>query len=155
MRPTEPLREEHAALLKHIEHLAAAARELPSLTDDERETVRRRILSFLQGELMPHARVEEEILYPAWAALVGSPDAAVPMIHDHAAIAARIEQLAAVPIADVDRLQELLYGLHALISVHFRKEEDIQLAAFDADPQATAEVLDRLAAAHAGTAHAH
>ena len=39
-----------------------------------------------------------------------------------------------IPREDVDTLQELLYGVHALISVHFRKEEDIQLPAFDAAP---------------------
>jgi hypothetical protein len=33
----------------------------------------------------------------------------------------------------------LLYGLYALIGVHFRKEEDLQLPAFDA---AGAEVTD-------------
>lgn len=152
MRPTEPLRQEHAELLQHIEHLAAAARELPSLSDDERELVRRRILAFLSQTLMPHARVEEEVLYPEWATLVGSPDAAAPMVHDHEAIAARVDELAAAPISDTDRLQELLYGLYALISVHFDKEEDIQLPAFDADPDAAARLLDRL---HVGAGHAH
>lgn len=44
----------------------------------------------------------------------------------------------------MDALQELLYGLYALISVHFRKEEDIQLPAFDAaPPERTEAVLER------------
>jgi hypothetical protein len=46
--------------------------------------------------------------------------------------AARINRLEQTDIEDVDTLQELFYGLYALISVHFRKEEDIQLPAFDA-----------------------
>jgi len=51
--------------------------------------------------------------------------------------------------------QELLYGLHALISVHFRKEEDIQLPAFDAaPPELTQAVLERMEA-QAGHDHAH
>jgi hemerythrin len=154
MRPTEPLRDEHRALVEHIEHLALAAREMPRLAEDERDVLRDRLLEFLRGTLLPHAAVEEEILYPEWAALVGFPGAAEPMIHDHAAIVAYVERLEAVGTADVDELQAVLYALHALIAVHFAKEEDIQMAAFDAAPAATERVLRRVAAA-GGHAHAH
>ena len=108
MRPTEPFRHEHEELLEHIEHLAAAAREIPRLSEEERDALRLRIIDFLRGTLMPHARAEEEIVYPAWAELVGFRDAAVPMVHDHAAIVARIERLEATEAGDVDALQELL-----------------------------------------------
>ena len=48
-------------------------------------------------------------------------------------------------VGDADTLQELLYGLYALISVHFRKEEDLQLPTFDAaPPEVTAAVLERM-----------
>ncbi len=103
---------------------------------------------------MPHARAEEEVLYPEWAELVGFADAAIPMVHDHEAIAARIDQLADASVSDVDRLQELLYGLYALILVHFRKEEDLQLPVFDAHPEVARRVLDRMhEAAHHGHSH--
>ena len=154
MRPTEPFRQEHQELLEHIEHIAQAAREMPQLSEDERAVLRGRILDFLRGTLLPHARAEEEILYPEWAELVGFADAAVPMIHDHEAIVARIERLEAVDVADVDALQEFLYGLYALILVHFRKEEDIQLPAFDAAPEVAERVIARMQAAP-GHSHAH
>ena len=144
MRATEPFRQEHQELLEHIEHLAAAARELPTLSEAERELLRARVLGFLRGTLIPHARAEEEVLYPEWAELVGFADAAIPMVHDHEAIVARIDQLADTEIANVDKLQELLYGLYALISVHFRKEEDVQLPVLDANPEAARRVLDRM-----------
>ena len=152
--PTEPFRHEHEQLLEHIEHLAHAAREMPRLSEDERGLLRSRILGFLQGTLLPHARAEEEVLYPEWAQLVGYADAAVPMVHDHEAIVARVERLEAADLGDVDALQELLYGLHALISVHFRKEEDLQLPAFDAAPEVAERVLDRMGEA-SGHAHQH
>ena len=152
MRPTEPFRHEHEQLLEHIEHLGYAAREVPRLSEQERGELRKRILGFLRGTLLPHARAEEEVLYPAWAELVGFRDAAVPMVHDHEAIVARVERLEAAELRDVDTLQELLYGLQALISVHFRKEEDLQLPAFDAAPEVAAEVLERMGAA-AGHTH--
>jgi iron-sulfur cluster repair protein YtfE (RIC family) len=152
MRPTESFRQEHEQLLEHIEHLGQAAREMPRLSEEERDDLRKRIIGFLRGTLLPHAKAEEEVLYPEWAKLVGFPDAAVPMVHDHEAIVARVDRLDAADPADVDALQELLYGLYALISVHFRKEEDLQLPAFDAAPEVAASVSARMGAA-AGHAH--
>ena len=147
MRPTEPIRQEHEALLVHIEHLGHAAREVVRLDRGERELLVGRILDFLRGTLVPHAKAEEEVLYPEWAKLVGYAAAAVPMVHDHEAIVARVERLERADLDDVDTLQELLYGLSALIGVHFRKEEDIQLPAFDAaPPEVTAAVLERMEA---------
>lgn len=154
MRPTEPFRREHEALVEHIEHLAFAAREVPRLSDVEREALRARVVGFLRGTLIPHAQAEEEVLYPEWAALVGFADAAVPMVHDHEAIVTRIDALERANIADVDQLQELLYGLYALILVHFRKEDDLQLPAFDAAPEVTERVLARMSTA-AGHNHTH
>lgn len=153
MRPTEPFRQEHQELLSHIEHIGQAAREVARLDRGERELLVGRIVAFLRGTLVPHAKAEEEVLYPEWAKLVGFKDADVPMVHDHEAIVARIERLEEADSNDVDALQELLYGLYALISVHFRKEEDIQLPAFDAaPPEVTKAVLDRMEAL---TGHVH
>lgn len=155
MRPTEPFRREHVELLAHIEHLRAAAAEMPRLDVAEREALVGRVLGFLHETLLPHARAEEQVLYPEWARLVGFADAAIPMIHDHEAIVERVDRLAETALEDVDALQELLYGLYALVSVHFRKEEDLQLPAFDAaEPEVTEAVLERMAGL-AGHAHSH
>ena len=71
-----------------------------------------------------------------------------------ATLSRTVQRLEAADTADVDELQAALYGLYALISVHFAKEEEIQMAAFDAAPEATERVLRRVAAA-GGHAHAH
>ena len=155
MRPTEPFRKEHEQLLEHIEHIAQAAREVPRLSAEERAALRERILGFLRSTLIPHAKAEEEVLYPEWSRLLGFPEAAAPRIHDHEAIVARIDRLAGADVDDVDALQELLYGLHALISVHFRKEEDLQLPAFDAAPPELTEAVLKRMEAETGEAHEH
>jgi hypothetical protein len=49
----------------------------------------------------------------------------------------------------------LLYALYALISVHFRKEEDLQLPAFDAAPPAVTEAVIARMEAVTGHDHAH
>lgn len=155
MRPTEPFRREHEELLSHIEHIRQAAREVARLDPQERELLIGRIVDFLRHTLVPHAKAEEEVLYPEWAKLIGFADAAVPMVHDHEAIVERVERLEQAGVDDVDTLQELLYGLYALISVHFRKEEDIQLPAFDSAPaEVTEAALERMEAI-SGHLHEH
>ena len=139
--PTQPFRDEHQELLQHLEHIRRLGGDIAQLPPEERDQALAPVLEFLQGTLVPHAKAEEDVLYPEWARLVGFGDAAVPMVHDHEAIVQRINRLAETPPDQVDALQELLYGLYALISVHFRKEEDIQLPVFDAQPK---EVVDRI-----------
>jgi iron-sulfur cluster repair protein YtfE (RIC family) len=150
--PTQPFRDEHAELIAHIEHIRQAASEVARVSPEERRAIVQRILGFLRDTLMPHAAAEEQVLYPEWAQLVGSSGAAAPMVHDHEAIGARIDALGQVDPGDVDRLQELLYGLYALISVHFGKEEDIQLPTLDANPEVAARVLAQMGS-HAHHAH--
>lgn len=74
------------------------------------------------------------------------------MVHDHEAIVARTDALAQADPEDIDRLQKLLYGLYALITVHFQKEEDIQLPALDAAPEVAELVLERMGS-HGRHAH--
>jgi len=155
MRPTEPFRREHEELLSHIEHIGQAAREVAQLDRGERDLLVGEIVAFLSGTLVPHAKAEEEVLYPDWAKLVGFDDAAVPMVHDHEAIVERLERLEQTDIDDVAALQELLYGLYALISVHFSKEEEIQLPAFDAAPPEFTEATLKRMVTLTGHAHEH
>jgi hypothetical protein len=68
------------------------------------------------------------------------------MVHDHEAIVERSERLAKTDLEDVDALQELLYGLHALITVHFEKEEEIYLPLLDARPDVAERVMKQIGA---------
>jgi hemerythrin len=124
---TEQIREDHTHLREHVEEMRIAARELPELSPEERSALIGRIVAFLRGTLLPHADEEERSLYIEVARKLGNPEATAPMTHDHVAIRVRTLELAAADASDVDELQELLYGLHALISVHFWKEEELYL----------------------------
>ena len=127
VNPTDPFRAEHRHLREHVEHVKLAARELPELSPEEREAVVGRVVHFLRHTLAPHAETEETLLYPEFAQLLGHPQALEPMIYDHVAIRERIGELDEADLADTARLQELLYGLYALVTVHFWKEEEIYL----------------------------
>jgi len=124
---TETLHAEHVSLSQHVEHMRVAAHELPELSAEERAQLLSRILDFLQGTLIPHAEAEERGLYEGVGKLLGDERATAPMLYDHRAIREWIADLAAAPVDDVSRLQELLLGLYALIQVHFRKEEELYL----------------------------
>lgn len=89
---------------------------------------------FLRHTLLPHERAEDRNLYPALAAPLGGPEATATMSRMHA----EIDRLAAklhshVQIAQAegrirdDQINDLLaclYGLHALLSLHFVQEEE-------------------------------
>lgn len=77
------------------------------------------------------------------------------MRHDHGAIRERIAALRQAELADTRQLEEVLYGLHALIIVHFAKEEEVYLPLLEAEPeQEVRALLDRMTAS-GHDAHAH
>jgi Hemerythrin HHE cation binding domain len=125
------MQREHELLLDHVEQMRVAARELPTLTTAGRTEVQASTVAFLRNMLIPHAKEEERGLYPRVGRELGHADATAPMIYDHLAIGERTAALAETDPDDVARLQELLYGLHALIRVHFWKEEELYLPLVD------------------------
>jgi len=111
--------------------LRAAARRMPELEPSERFALLADIVAFLQEKVEPHTHVDEQVLYPRAAARMGSPLATAAMAYDHLAIRAWIAKLAEADEQDVATLQELLYGLDALIRVHLWKEDELMLNPLD------------------------
>jgi len=107
------------------DELRATARLLPSLDTTSRFALLADIVAFLQEKIEPHTRIDEQVLYPQAASRGGSPLAAAAMAYDHLAIRSWIAKLAEADDEDVPTLQELLYGLDALIRVHLWKEDEL------------------------------
>jgi hypothetical protein len=147
-RPTAAFRDEHRHLLVHVAHIRTAAADIGDLTIEERKAVIGNVLDFLRGTLLPHAEAEERILYTAIGELLGDARATAVMARDHVAIGRMIDALAETDASDVARLRELLYGLHALIEVHFEKEEEDYLPLLDARPDVAERVMHHAAAHH-------
>jgi iron-sulfur cluster repair protein YtfE (RIC family) len=138
--PTQPLRDEHKELLPHIKGLRAAA---DSVGEAPVETVLRNVAEsheFLTHHLLPHAQAEERALYPVVARLMGAPEATATMSRDHVEIGRLTEELGALrsnlsgaPIgpSQAKALRAVLYGLSALVKVHFAKEEEVYLPILD------------------------
>lgn len=125
---TAGFREAHHELLDQTVELRLAAERVPELASEEREEARARIVSYLRERVAPHTKLDELLLYPEVATRLGDPLVAASMNYDHLAIRHWIERIATVDITDTVLLQQLLYGLDALIRVHLWKEDELFLA---------------------------
>jgi iron-sulfur cluster repair protein YtfE (RIC family) len=117
----------HETFRAWTDELRIAARRLPNLDTADRMQLIADLVAFLHEEVEPHMRVDEDVLYPAAAGRLGSPLATAALAYDHLAIRAWIAKLAEAADEDVETLQELLYGLDALIRVHLWKEDELTL----------------------------
>jgi iron-sulfur cluster repair protein YtfE (RIC family) len=94
------------------------------------------VYEFLAYHLIPHAQAEDVALYPAVQKVLGSPDSTRTMTRDHVEVGRYIEQLAELQQELAPRnfkaLQRILYGLYALVKVHFAKEEEVYLPILEA-----------------------
>lgn len=126
---TDTFRKAHAELSERTEAIRLAAAKLPELSLDERRATLDELLEFLHGEVEPHTRYDERYLYPEVADRLGAPLATASMNYDHLAIRQWIADLQATAPSDLAKLQELLYGLDALIRVHIWKENELYLPA--------------------------
>jgi iron-sulfur cluster repair protein YtfE (RIC family) len=158
MAVADPLRAEHAQLLPRLESLTEAARALEDSDNEVRalDTV----LAFLHDSLIPHAQAEDAVLYPVVEEVMKAPGATATMSRDHVEVVQLTanlqrlrESLHGAPDADQRRdLQRVLYGLYAIIRLHFAKEEELYLPVLDAGLGA-AEAAEMFRAMHE-SAHA-
>ncbi len=82
--------------------------------------------------MLPHELAEETELYPALAGALGGPEGTVTMSREHAEIqrlARRLrrhleESPERIQPDQVDDLRATLYGLDAVLTLHFAQEEE-------------------------------
>ncbi len=100
----------------------------------------RRAYRLLVDEIGPHEREEDLLLYPMINDALGAADSTVTMSRAHAEIARLTTQVGLVlgrigdgapSAADVSDLQRLLYGLYALLELHFAQEDESFLSLAD------------------------
>ncbi|HLX33469.1 MAG TPA: hemerythrin domain-containing protein [Gaiellaceae bacterium] len=115
----------HEQFTAWTDELRLAARRLPELDPGERLALVSDLVAFLHDSVEPHTRVDEQVLYHDAAERLGSPLVTASLAYDHLAIRTWIAKLAEADEEDVDTLQELLYGLDALIRVHIWKEDEL------------------------------
>ncbi len=146
-RLTRQFRGEHRTLRPDIDQLQTAADQLGTLDEPTSLAELRAVQNFLVTVLLPHEVTEEQDLYPAMAAMIGGVDPTGPMSRTHAEIAHRIRRFGQLlddigaegpDEADVVELRRFLYGLHAILVLHFAQEDEGYLSLGDDDPLTTA-----------------
>lgn len=132
----QPLHEEHQELLPHIEQMKTVADAVGNTPLAALRQEIDAITAFLVRQLLPHAQAEERALYPFVEEVMGAKGATATMSQDHVAIGRLAKELSDLcPRLQGERLEawqeqalrRMLYGLFALVTVHFAKEEEIYL----------------------------
>lgn len=156
---TQPLRDEHKELIPHIERILEVANSIPESPGAQIRDGVNEVYEFLAYHLLPHAQAEDVALYPTVQKVLGSPDATSTMSRDHVEVGRYIEELARlrqdVSPQDFKALRRVLYGLYALVKVHFAKEEEVYLPILEQrlSPEEAAEMFEAMESA-AGAAKA-
>jgi heavy metal translocating P-type ATPase len=138
---------EHDELRDTIALLRDAADRLVAGADPVALEALTRANTFLTDQILPHERAEETQLYPALARPLGSGEATATMSRTHAEIQ-RLSDRIATHIAlakasnglqqdQVEDLLACLYGLYALLRLHFLQEEENYFTLTDDQPSSS------------------
>jgi heavy metal translocating P-type ATPase len=141
----ERFQTEHQRLLPGVKRIRHIADRLDLLPPKDVRTELLALHQFLKMEVVPHEEAEEATVYPAVAKLIGGDDPTAPMNRAHLEIAHMVRvlgrHLEELPVDgpasdDIRDLRRILYGLDAILRLHFAQEDEAYLALMDAQPVA-------------------
>ena len=126
-------RAEHQEFVPHLQRIRTVADRLETYEPAEAMTELEQIRWFLLERLVQHEEEEEAAVYPVVARLMGGEDPMATMERAHMEIEhlARVfgHLLSDLPLVgpspdDFADLRRVLYGLHAILRLHFAQEEE-------------------------------
>jgi heavy metal translocating P-type ATPase len=131
---SEQLRIEHARLIPQLDGLREVADRLDTQAADDGLRSLREAEQFLVDEILPHEANDETEIYPRVNAILPGDDPMATMSRAHREIFHLVDlfqrQLTDLPAngpepADITDLRRTLYGLHAILRLHFDQEEEL------------------------------
>jgi soluble P-type ATPase len=137
---TERFRAEHADLLPLVDDIRLTADRIDEMEPAAALAELKRVDEFLQQRILPHEEAEEHTYYPHIARLVGGDDPTATMSRGHTEIAHQARMLARLideatqygpEAADIADARRILYGLHAILRLHFAQEEEAYMSLVD------------------------
>jgi hypothetical protein len=143
---TSPFLRELEKRRTSVERFLVCAHELPRLGLDDRIEVIEDVIAFLAETLLPHAQAEEDLLYAEADRLLGRSGSAASSAADREEIRRHIQALADCQPYRTGRLQEELYALYLVASMHVQKEEEVYLRLLGLDPSVMERVMGNMAA---------
>ena len=138
---------EHDQMRDTLGLLRDAADRLAAGSDAKALEAVNRAYAFLTEQILPHELAEETLLYPALAQPLGTGEATATMSRAHAEIQRLSDRIGThIALAQTDRriqcdqvddLLACLYGLYALLRLHFLQEEENYFTMADHEPLQT------------------
>lgn len=136
------VRAEHRELRPEVERLRALADRIDDLPEARVRAELGDLRQFLERRLVPHETSEGEDFFPQIAARLGGEDPTAPLARAHLEIAHRVRVLGrliddlpsdAIGADDRRDLRRVLYGLHAILALHFAQEDEQYLPLLEPD----------------------
>jgi heavy metal translocating P-type ATPase len=130
-------RREHRELLPDVDRIRYVADRLDELPPQAQREALEEVRRFLLERLVPHEREEDARMYPVVAKVLGGEDPTGTMTRAHIEIAHLsrlfVRQLDAMAddgpsTEDLRDLRRILYGLYAILRLHFAQEEEAYLS---------------------------
>lgn len=131
---------EHATLRPDLDQLRDAADQIGATPTAGILTSLRSVQRFLVDELLPHEQEEDAQLYPVFDRIIGGTEPTGTMSRAHVEIAHHIRRISQL-IDDLDsagsdpddliELRRSLYGLHAILVLHFAQEDEGYLSLWE------------------------
>jgi hypothetical protein len=131
---------EHEQLLPGVKRIRHLADRLDQLSPGDARMELGELHYFLATQVVPHEQAEEANVYPTVARIIGGDDPTAPMNRAHLEIAHLVDLLGRLlaqlppggPVPeDVRDLRRILYGLDAILRLHFTQEDEAYFALMD------------------------
>jgi hypothetical protein len=141
----EQCRAEHRELWPDIKRIRFIADRLDVLPAKTAQREAEEAYTVLVEKVLPHNKAEEATLYPAVARLIGGDDPTATMSRAHLEISHMVRvlgrHLKELPpegpgLEDLRDLRRILYGLDAILRLHFTQEDEAYLALIEDQPAA-------------------
>ena len=136
----EDFRRAHEILRPNLDRVRRAADQIGEIDDVDAVSAVRDVQRFLTDEIAPHEESEDAVMYPVFARVLGGEDPTATMGRAHLEIAHLIRRLGILldqtdPTApgrdDLHEMRRILYGLHAILVLHFAQEDESYLSLVD------------------------
>ncbi len=136
----EEFSQAHEQLRPDLDRIRRAADLIGEAPDADALRAVHDVHRFLVEEIAPHEEAEDAVMYPVFARVLGGADPTATMSRAHAEIAHLIRRLGTLldqvdPEApgrdDLLELRRVLYGLHAILVLHFAQEDESYLSLAD------------------------
>jgi iron-sulfur cluster repair protein YtfE (RIC family) len=128
------LKAEHAGLAQALERMARLAEQLDTAANGTFMAELRAVDALLYDRILPHEQADERELHPALARLLGGRDPMAAISRTHREIGHLIRRFhrlveelqdASPAVEERVELRRTLYGLEAILRLHFAQEDEI------------------------------